>query len=154
MFTAFVGLERTTLWGIEAGGTGDGEGENCRSLTMGEPGILHGALSYLLQDADGQVARTHSISAGLDYPGVGPEHSWLRDEGLARYASATDTEAIDGFSALARTEGILPALEPAHAIGWLRSRPLDEGSDVLLCLSGRGDKDLENVRRALGVDKG
>ncbi|MEX0989708.1 MAG: tryptophan synthase subunit beta [Actinomycetota bacterium] len=151
MFTAFVGLPDTSLWGIEAGGTGEGVGANCRSLTMGEPGILHGALSYLLQDADGQVALTHSISAGLDYPGVGPEHSWLKDEGLARYASATDAEALAGFGALARTEGILPALEPAHAIGWLLARPLPEGSTVALCLSGRGDKDLDNVRRALGT---
>ncbi|MEX2275233.1 MAG: tryptophan synthase subunit beta [Actinomycetota bacterium] len=149
MFTAFVGLPATTLWGIEAGGVGEAVGENCRSLTMGEPGILHGALSYLLQDADGQVALTHSISAGLDYPGVGPEHSYLKNEGLARYASATDAQALEGFQALARTEGILPALEPAHAIGWLLTRPLPEGESVALCLSGRGDKDLDNVRKAL-----
>jgi len=116
---------------------------------MGRPGILHGALSYLLQDADGQVAATHSISAGLDYPGVGPEHAYLRDSGLASYVSATDREALAGFQALARTEGILPALEPSHVIGWLLGRPLPEGSTVLVCLSGRGDKDLDTVRAAL-----
>jgi tryptophan synthase beta chain len=150
MFTAFVGAPGVTLYGIEAGGRGDGLGDHCRSLTLGEPGILHGALSYLLQNADGQVALSHSISAGLDYPGVGPEHSYLKDAGLATYASATDAQALDGFRALARTEGILPALEPAHAIGWLLTRPLSEGSTVAVSLSGRGDKDLDTVRAALG----
>lgn len=149
MFTAFIGAPGVRLWGIEAGGRGDELGDHCRSLTLGEPGILHGSLSYLLQDADGQVALSHSISAGLDYPGVGPEHSYLKDDDLATYASASDAEAIAGFQALARTEGILPALEPAHAIGWLLRRPLPEGSTVALNLSGRGDKDLDTVRRAL-----
>jgi tryptophan synthase beta chain len=151
-FTAFIGAPGVTLYGIEAGGRGEGIGEHCRSLTRGEPGVLHGAYSYLLQDADGQVAATHSISAGLDYPGVGPEHSYLKDAGLARYEAATDREALEGFRALATLEGILPALEPAHAIGWLLRRPLPEGSSVLVCLSGRGDKDLETVRRALGTE--
>ena len=150
MFTAFIGAPGVELWGIEAGGTGDRVGEHCRSLTLGEPGVLHGAYSYLLQDAEGQIATTHSISAGLDYPGVGPQHSYLRDTGLARYDSATDDEALAGFRALARLEGILPALEPAHAIGWLLRRPLPEGSRVAVCLSGRGDKDLDTVRAALG----
>jgi tryptophan synthase beta chain len=95
---------------------------------------------------------THSISAGLDYPGVGPEHSFLKQEGLARYESASDDQALEGFQALARTEGILPALEPAHVIGWLLRRPLPEGARILVCLSGRGDKDLDTVRAALGVD--
>jgi tryptophan synthase beta chain len=150
MFTAFVGTAGVGLFGIEAGGRGDGLGEHCRSLTLGEPGVLHGALSYLLQDTDGQVALSHSISAGLDYPGVGPEHSYLKDAGLATYSSATDAEALAGFRALARTEGILPALEPAHAIGWLLSKPLPAGSVVAVSLSGRGDKDLDTVRSALG----
>ncbi|HEU4527619.1 MAG TPA: tryptophan synthase subunit beta [Actinomycetota bacterium] len=150
MFTAFIGEPGVELWGIEAGGTGDRVGEHCRSLTLGEPGVLHGAYSYLLQDAEGQIATTHSISAGLDYPGVGPQHSYLRDTGLARYDSATDEEALAGFRALARLEGILAALEPAHAIGWLLRRPLPEGSRVVVCLSGRGDKDLDTVRAALG----
>jgi tryptophan synthase beta chain len=150
MFTAFIGAPGVTLVGVEAGGRGEGIGDHCRSLTLGEPGVLHGALSYLLQDAEGQIASSHSISAGLDYPGVGPQHSYLKDAGLATYASATDDDALAGFSALATLEGILPALEPAHAIGWLLRRPLPEGSRVLVCLSGRGDKDLDTVRAALG----
>jgi tryptophan synthase beta chain len=150
MFTAFVGAPGVRLVGVEAGGRGTNLGEHCSSLTQGRPGILHGALSYLLQDPDGQVSETHSISAGLDYPGVGPEHAYLRDEGLASYVSATDEEALAGFGALAETEGILPALEPAHVIGWLARRPLPEHTSVLVCLSGRGDKDLDTVRAHLG----
>jgi tryptophan synthase beta chain len=151
MFTAFVGAPEVELIGVEAGGLGSDLGKHCSSLTQGQPGILHGALSYLLQDADGQVVETHSISAGLDYPGVGPEHAYLQDAGLARYVSATDDEALAGFQLLARTEGILPALEPAHVIGWLARHELPEGSRVLVCLSGRGDKDLDTVRAALGT---
>ena len=149
MFTAFVGAPGVRLIGVEAGGRGAGLGEHCASMTQGQPGILHGALSYLLQDADGQVVETHSISAGLDYPGVGPEHAYLKDASLATYESATDVQALEGFQALARTEGILPALEPSHVIGWLLTRPLPEGSRVLVCLSGRGDKDLDTVLTAL-----
>ena len=151
MFTAFVGARGIRLIGVEAGGRGSGLGEHCSSLTQGHPGILHGAMSYLLQDDDGQVARTHSISAGLDYPGVGPEHAYLRDAGLAEYVSASDEDALDGFQALSRTEGIIPALEPAHVIGWLLRRPLEPGTSVLVCLSGRGDKDLDTVRASLGI---
>ncbi len=151
MFTAFVGTPGVRLIGIEAGGRGSDLGQHCRSLTLGQPGVLHGAMSYLLQDEQGQVIETHSISAGLDYPGVGPEHAYLQDQGLASYASATDEDALEGFQALARTEGILPALEPSHVIGWLLHRPLPEGSRLLVCLSGRGDKDLDTVRAALGV---
>jgi tryptophan synthase beta chain len=150
IFAPFVRTPGTRLVGVEAGGRGDADGEHCRSLTLGEPGVLHGSLSYLLQDVDGQVLATHSISAGLDYPGVGPEHSYMKEAGLASYVSATDVEALEGFQALAKLEGILPALEPAHAIGWLLNRPLPEGSAVLVNLSGRGDKDLDTVRRALG----
>lgn len=150
IFAAFIGTPSVRLIGVEAGGRGDGPGEHCRSLTLGDPGVLHGSFSYLLQDEDGQVVRTHSISAGLDYPGVGPEHSYLKEAGRAEYVSATDAEALAGFQALARNEGILPALEPAHAIGWLLSRPLPEGSLVVANVSGRGDKDLETVRAALG----
>ena len=149
MFTAFVGVPGIRLVGVEAGGVGTELGRHCSSLTQGQPGILHGALSYLLQDAEGQVVETHSISAGLDYPGVGPEHSFLKDAGLATYASATDEDALEGFQLLARTEGIIPALEPSHVVGWLRHRPLPEGARVLLNLSGRGDKDLDTVRAAL-----
>jgi tryptophan synthase beta chain len=148
IFVAFLD-DDVRLVGVEAGGRGDDLGEHCRSLTMGRPGVLHGSLSYLLQDADGQVVPTHSISAGLDYPGVGPEHSYLKDSGRAEYVAASDDDALDGFQAVARTEGILPALEPSHAVGWLLHRPLSEGSLVLVNLSGRGDKDLETVRKAL-----
>ncbi|HEY6567613.1 MAG TPA: tryptophan synthase subunit beta [Actinomycetota bacterium] len=150
MFTAFVGTPGVELIGVEAGGRGPGLGEHCSSITQGQPGVLHGAMSYLLQDEAGQVVETHSISAGLDYPGVGPEHAWLHDAGLARYVSATDADALEGFQALARTEGILPALEPSHVIGWLLRRPLPAGSRILVCLSGRGDKDLDTVLAALG----
>jgi len=151
MFTAFVPLG-SKLYGVEAGGRGDGLGDHCRSLSLGRPGVLHGAMTYLLEDPDGQIVETHSISAGLDYPGVGPEHSWLKDSGRASYLSATDREALSGFQALARTEGILPALEPSHALGWLLNKPLPEGSTVALCLSGRGDKDLDSVRKALEME--
>ena len=150
IYEAFVPNAGIRLVGVEAGGRGDEPGDHCRSLTMGEPGVLHGSYSYLLQDERGQVVPTHSISAGLDYPGVGPEHAYLKDAGRAEYVSVTDREALDGFRALATLEGILPALEPAHAIGWLLRRPLPEGSLVLVNLSGRGDKDLETVRAALG----
>jgi len=149
MFTAFVGAPGVELIGVEAGGTGSELGRHCSSLTQGKPGVLHGALSYLLQDADGQVVETHSISAGLDYPGVGPEHAYLQDAGLARYVSATDEEALAGFQLLARTEGILPALEPSHVLGWLARRELPDDARILVCLSGRGDKDLDSVRAAL-----
>jgi tryptophan synthase beta chain len=149
MFTAFVGAPGVELIGVEAGGTGSELGRHCASLTQGQPGVLHGALSYLLQDADGQVVETHSISAGLDYPGVGPEHAYLQDAGLARYVSATDDEALAGFQLLARTEGILPALEPSHVVGWLARKELPAGARILVCLSGRGDKDLDTVRAAL-----
>jgi tryptophan synthase beta chain len=151
MFTAFVG-SGARLIGVEAGGRGVEPGEHCASLSVGTPGVLHGAMSYLLQDDGGQVLGTHSISAGLDYPGVGPEHSHLKESGQAEYTTATDRDALNGFQALARTEGILPALEPAHAIGWLLHRPLPEGQTVVVCLSGRGDKDLDTVRRALELD--
>jgi len=151
MFTAFVGAPGVELIGVEAGGTGSELGRHCASLTQGQPGVLHGALSYLLQDADGQVVETHSISAGLDYPGVGPEHAYLKDSGLARYVSATDDEALAGFQLLARTEGILPALEPSHVLGWLARREQPAGSKILVCLSRRGDKDLDTVRAALGT---
>ncbi|MGZ8585518.1 MAG: tryptophan synthase subunit beta [Actinomycetota bacterium] len=151
IFAAFVGSPGVRLIGVEAGGRGDGLGEHCRSLTLGTPGVLHGSFSYLLQDEDGQVVPTHSISAGLDYPGVGPEHSYLKDAGLADYVSASDADALAGFQALARSEGILPALEPAHAIGWLLSRPLPDGSLVVVNVSGRGDKDLDTVRAALAA---
>ena len=149
-FTAFLDAPGVRLVGVEAGGRGTGAGEHGASLSLGRPGVLHGALSYLLQDDAGQVTPTHSISAGLDYPGVGPEHAALKETGRAEYVTVPDREALAGFRALAEAEGILPALEPAHAIGWLLRRPLPDGSRVLVCLSGRGDKDLDTVRSVLG----
>src|SRR6185295_11241884 len=121
-------------------------------LSAGRPGVLHGSMSYLLQDEDGQVAHAHSVSAGLDYPGVGPEHSWLHDTGRVQYESVGDREALDAFRLMARLEGIIPALETAHAIAWIarsagRWQP---GETVLLCLSGRGDKDVAHVAALLG----
>jgi tryptophan synthase beta chain len=137
------------LIGIEAGGRGPQLGQHAARFSGGALGVLHGTRSMILQDEFGQIAETHSISAGLDYPGVGPEHAYLADSGLATYVSATDEQALEGFQMLARTEGILPALEPSHVIGWLATRPIPEGSTVLVCLSGRGDKDLDTVRAAL-----
>jgi tryptophan synthase beta chain len=141
MFAAFMDDADVRLVGVEAGGAGLASGSHAASLGAGRPGVLHGALSYLLQDGDGQVRPTHSISAGLDYPGVGPEHSWLRDTERAEYVSATDEEALAAFRLCARLEGILPALEPAHALHVAAGL---EGR-LLLCLSGRGDKDLATV---------
>ncbi|TMD06895.1 MAG: tryptophan synthase subunit beta [Chloroflexi bacterium] len=141
IFTAFLDDEDVRLLGVEAGGAGLEGGRHAASLVAGRPGVLHGSLSYLLQDADGQVLPTHSISAGLDYPGVGPEHSLLRDLERAEYLAVTDREALEAFQLCTRLEGILPALEPAHA---LAAAARLEGR-VLLCLSGRGDKDLATV---------
>jgi tryptophan synthase beta subunit len=139
------------LVGVEAGGRGLGTDLHAATLVAGRPGVLHGALTYLLQDDEGQVRSTHSISAGLDYPAVGPEHAYLKDTGRAEYVAVTDAEALEGFQLLARTEGILPALEPAHAIAYLRTLVPQLAPDavVVLGLSGRGDKDVEVVARAL-----
>jgi tryptophan synthase beta chain len=140
------------LIGVEAGGEGIATGRHAATLVAGSPGVLHGAMSYVLQDADGQVLPTHSISAGLDYPGVGPEHAYLKDTGRGEYAAADDRVALEGFRLLARTEGILAALEPAHALGYLArtASTFAPGSVVLVGLSGRGDKDVQVVARALG----
>src|SRR6266498_549484 len=155
IFEAFLPEPSVELVGVEAGGRGDGIGEHCRSLTLGEPGVLHGSYSYLLQDEQGQVVPTHSISAGLDYPGVGPEHAFLKDSGRATYAAVSDQEALDGFAMLSRLEGIIPALETAHAIAWVAKNSPNWRADdlVLICLSGRGDKDMEQVAKlgALGL---
>jgi tryptophan synthase beta chain len=143
---------RTNELGVEAAGEGL-EGRHAATMTKGRPGVLHGSLSYLLQDEHGQVTEAHSISAGLDYPGVGPEHSYLKDIERATYVSATDDDALAGFRLLSRSEGIIPALEPSHAIGymmkWVPTLPKDQ--IILLLLSGRGDKDLETVAAASGV---
>jgi tryptophan synthase beta chain len=147
MFTAFIEDRKVRLVGVEAGGSGPGRGHNAASLVGGRPGVLHGSFSYLLQDPDGQVETTESVSAGLDYPGVGPEHSLLRDIGRAEYVAVTDAEAVAAFKLCSRLEGIMPALEPAHALhhaGLLAGRLGPDGR-VLVCLSGRGDKDMESV---------
>jgi len=152
IFSAFVADEAVRLRGVEAGGRGIETGAHAASIVGGSVGVLHGTRSMVLQDAEGQIRGTHSISAGLDYPGVGPEHADLAARGRAEYVARTDAEPLEGFALLSRTEGIIPALEPAHAIADLA--PLRDAygadNDVLLCLSGRGDKDLETVMAALG----
>jgi tryptophan synthase beta chain len=152
IFHPFVGDPEVALVGVEAAGEGVDSGRHAATLTAGKPGVLHGCLSYLLQDDAGQVAPAHSISAGLDYPGVGPEHSWLRDQGRAEYASVTDAEALDAFHRLARLEGIIPALESSHAVAWLlrEGARYAGGRPVVVCLSGRGDKDVAQVAEMTG----
>ncbi|MFN2519551.1 MAG: tryptophan synthase subunit beta [Candidatus Limnocylindria bacterium] len=152
MFAAFIDDPKVMLRGVEAAGLGIGTGRHAASIVGGSVGVLHGSRTMILQDGDGQITGTHSISAGLDYPGVGPEHAALAQTGRASYVARTDDEALEGFALLSRTEGIIPALEPAHAIADLARVREDLGADVdvLVCLSGRGDKDLDTVmaRRA------
>ena len=146
-FHAFVEDKDVELVGVEAAGKGLDSGEHSASLARGRPGVLHGSLSYLLQDEHGQVHPAHSISAGLDYPGVGPEHSFLKDSGRAEYVAVSDKEALEGFQLLSRLEGIIPALETAHAVSWIASQRgrWTRDEPVLLCVSGRGDKDVAQV---------
>jgi tryptophan synthase beta chain len=154
-FAGFVDT-RARLVGVEAAGLGLESGRHGATVSRGVPGVLHGARSLYLQDEEGQILEAHSISAGLDYPGVGPEHASLAAGGRAEYRSATDAEALEGFRLLSVTEGIVPALEPAHAIGWLArdaGRTIPEGSTVLLTLSGRGDKDAQQVSELLDLDE-
>jgi tryptophan synthase beta chain len=148
IFRAFVDDPSVALVGVEAGGRGIGSGEHAARFAGGSPGVLHGTRTFVLQDAQGQIRPTHSVSAGLDYPAVGPEHAALHATGRARYVTATDAEALDAFARLARCEGILPALESAHAIAWVvREAASLRGRRVLVNLSGRGDKDLDTVSR-------
>ena len=149
IFSGFLNDKNVNLIGVEAAGEGL-DGKHAATMSKGKPGVLHGSMSYLLQDENGQIEEAHSISAGLDYPGVGPEHSYLKDIEKAQYVSATDNEALSGFKLLSRLEGIIPALEPAHAIGYMESwvPTLSKNNVVLLLLSGRGDKDLETVAKA------
>jgi tryptophan synthase beta chain len=151
-FHAFVDDRDVELVGVEAAGEGLDTEHHSASLTRGRPGVLHGSLSYLLQDEHGQVHPAHSISAGLDYPGVGPEHAYLKDTGRARYVAVSDTEALEGFGLLSRLEGIIPALETAHAVSWIASQRgrWKRDEPVLLCVSGRGDKDVAQVS-AMGI---
>ena len=150
IFHAFVPDDGVTLVGIEAAGEGIETGRHSASLAAGVPGVLHGSLSYLLQDADGQVAPAHSVSAGLDYPGVGPEHSFLRDSGRATYTSVTDDQALSAFHRLSELEGIIPALESAHAIAHVLRDGSSYQGPILVSLSGRGDKDVAHVARVEG----
>ncbi|HEV8357946.1 MAG TPA: tryptophan synthase subunit beta [Gemmatimonadales bacterium] len=149
IFTAFLPDRNTRLVGVEAAGEGLDTGRHCATLGRGRPGVLHGSYSFILQDEEGQITESHSISAGLDYPGVGPEHAWLKETGRAEYTSCTDADALEAFGALAKAEGILPALESAHALAVaLRiARAAGGPLTLLVNLSGRGDKDLETVLR-------
>ena len=153
IFDAFIDLPHVRLIGVEAGGSGPELGRHAARFAGGAPGIFQGTHTAVLQGADGNIAGTHSISAGLDYAAIGPEHAWLREIGRAEYASATDAEALDAFSVLARLEGILPALESAHAVAWARRVARELGPDrrVLVNLSGRGDKDVQTVTGQLGI---
>jgi tryptophan synthase beta chain len=153
LFHPFLDDPEVKMLGVEAAGHGLDK-QHAASLAGGFPGILHGNKTYLLQDEDGQIAEAHSISAGLDYPGIGPEHSWLKEIGRVEYTSATDTEALDAFQLLCRTEGIIPALEPSHAIAAVakRAREMPQDAIILANLCGRGDKDIFTVAEALGVE--
>jgi tryptophan synthase beta chain len=153
-FHPFVGRENVRLVGVEAAGRGLDSGEHGASLTGGRPGVLHGNLSYVLQTDEGQIREAHSISAGLDYPSVGPEHAYLKDEGLVEYVGATDDEALEAFVLCSRLEGIIPALETSHAIHYAEkvARELGPGKNLVINLSGRGDKDIGVVAEALGMD--
>ncbi len=150
IFTPFIDDSEVALVGVEAAGEGLDTPRHGASLGRGSTGVLHGSLSSVIADAEGQILEAHSISAGLDYPGVGPEHAWLRDSGRASYDSVTDAEALAAFGLLCKLEGIIPALESSHAIAWLLENGGGDGYDVL-CLSGRGDKDLAEVLEQVGV---
>ncbi|HEV7255075.1 MAG TPA: tryptophan synthase subunit beta [Mesorhizobium sp.] len=154
LFHPFLDDREVGIVGVEAGGRGlDGE-EHCASITAGKPGVLHGNRTYLLQNGDGQILEGHSISAGLDYPGIGPEHSWLKDAGRVDYVPILDKEALDAFQLLTRVEGIIPALEPAHALAEVVKRAPNMGQDqiIVMNLCGRGDKDVFTAARHLGVE--
>ncbi|HKI96785.1 MAG TPA: tryptophan synthase subunit beta [Gemmatimonadales bacterium] len=153
IFSAFLDDAAVALVGVEAGGEGVATGRHAATLTAGRPGVLHGSMSYLLQSEDGQILPAHSVSAGLDYPGVGPEHAYLRETGRVRYDVVTDAEALDAFHALGRLEGILPALETAHAVAWvLRESARRSGEEIVIVnLSGRGDKDVAQVAERTGA---
>jgi tryptophan synthase beta chain len=153
IFHAFLDDPEVALWGFEAAGDGVDTPFHAASLSKGVPGVLHGAMSYMLQDEDGQTAESHSISAGLDYPGVGPEHSWLKDLGRANYFGITDAQAMNAMKLLSQTEGIIPAIETAHALAGVEhlAKVMPAGSHVLINLSGRGDKDMETAGRYFGL---
>jgi tryptophan synthase beta chain len=153
LFHTFLDDPSVKMFGVEAAGHGLHSGQHAASLAGGRPGVLHGNRTYLLQDEDGQIEEAHSISAGLDYPGIGPEHAWLHDAGRVNYVSATDQEALDAFQLCARTEGIIPALEPAHALAYVKQLAprMAKHEIIVMNLCGRGDKDIFTVAAALGV---
>jgi tryptophan synthase beta chain len=152
LFHPFIDDRKVRILGVEAGGHGVASGQHGATLSAGRPGVLHGSMSYLLQNDDGQVAIAHSISAGLDYPGVGPEHAYYRDLGRFEFTSVTDEEALEGFQILTRTEGIMPALESSHAVAYAvrLAKQLPRSKAIVVGLSGRGDKDVHVVAKALG----
>jgi tryptophan synthase beta chain len=154
LFHPFLDDRQVAIYGVEAAGHGLDTPEHAASLSGGRPGVLHGNRTYLLQDDDGQILEGHSISAGLDYPGIGPEHSWLKDSGRVTYVSATDREALDAFQLCTRLEGIIPALEPAHALAWVSklAPTLPETHIIVMNMCGRGDKDVFAVAGYLGID--
>ena len=154
LFHPFLNDDGVEIFGVEAAGRGIDTGEHAASLTAGRPGVLHGNRTYLLQDADGQIVEAHSISAGLDYPGIGPEHAWLKDAGRATYVPITDAEALEAFQLCSRVEGIIPALEPAHALAHVMKIAPERPSDhiILMNMCGRGDKDIFTVADVLGVE--
>ncbi|MDG1506333.1 MAG: tryptophan synthase subunit beta [Luminiphilus sp.] len=156
LFHPFLGDNDVAMYGVEAGGKGVETGEHAAVLTAGTPGVLHGNRTYLMQDDNGQIIEAHSISAGLDYPGVGPEHSWLKDIGRVNYVSATDTEALAAFHRVTRVEGIMPALETAHALAYAEKLAAEMTPDqhIIINLSGRGDKDILTVAEIDGIDLG
>ena len=154
LFHPFLDDADVRMLGVEAAGLGLDGDQHAASLTGGAPGILHGNKTFLLQDEDGQITEGHSISAGLDYPGIGPEHAWLKDIGRVEYTAVTDDEALEAFQLLCRTEGIIPALEPSHAIAAVakRAKEMDKDAIILANLCGRGDKDIFTVAEKLGVE--
>ncbi|MBT8430636.1 MAG: tryptophan synthase subunit beta, partial [Gammaproteobacteria bacterium] len=154
LFYPFLDDEDVAIWGVEAAGDGLDTGHHAAPLCAGTPGVLHGNRTYLMEDRDGQIIETHSVSAGLDYPGVGPEHAWLKDSGRARYVAVTDDEALDAFHRLTRTEGIIPALESSHAIAHAIKMAPETGKEqmLLINLSGRGDKDMHTVASHEGLE--
>jgi tryptophan synthase beta chain len=154
LFFPFLSDENVALYGVEAGGDGLETGRHAAPLNAGKPGVLHGNRTYLMMDADGQIAETHSISAGLDYPGVGPEHAWLKDIGRAKYVTVTDTEALQAFHRLTRIEGIMPALESSHALAYCQklAPTMRPEQSIVINLSGRGDKDINTVATLEGIE--
>jgi tryptophan synthase beta chain len=154
LFYPFLADTGVAMYGVEAGGDGLESGRHAAPLSAGKPGVLHGNKTYLMQDENGQILHTHSVSAGLDYPGVGPEHSWLKDMGRVQYVAADDTETLAAFHEVTRVEGIMPALETAHALAYTaRLAPeMDKDQVIVVNLSGRGDKDINTVARLDGIE--